>query len=185
MVTWRYQRLDKHRMVPTFIINTKMKKIALSFLIAVSNITVWSQSIIPINYEFDYSRMTINKMEAIGYIAANESNDNETPEEAFRRFTKKTDIAFVSIVNGKVLLDKGYKLDNQEKSQYKVKIYFKNVDKDGEHTIYAEVYDNNTNTMIRSFSAHAGGGSWGTFLHLFYERMEKSGKQFGKKLLAK
>ena len=40
MVTWRYQRLDKHRMVPPFIIIIIMKKFfILMCLVAVSNIS--------------------------------------------------------------------------------------------------------------------------------------------------
>lgn len=168
-----------------------MKKCYLIFVALMTCLNVFSETlsdnpeeIVPINYRFDYSLMTIDKWEAKGYIAAHENEANDTPDVAFDKFTQKLEIAFVSIVNGKSLVDKGYRLDNKSQTRYAVVICFLGVDKDGEHKVRGFIWDNTRKEYLTHFECHGDGGMWGTFNNLFYDSMSKSGKKFGNQLVS-
>lgn len=136
-----------------------------------------------INYQFDYYGMIIDGMEAKGFIALNTKDGYESPDSAFKKFTQKLEIGFISIVNGTIMKN-NIRLDNTTESQYLVIISFRNIDKDGEHYVHGNLLDRkNGNKQIASFSVHAGGGRWGTFNHLFFGyALPKSGKRLGNKL---
>ena len=135
---------------------------------------------IVINYTFDYSQMTIDKWMAREYIIAHENKNNLPPDEAWNLFTQKVESAFIDIANGK-LIQNGYQLSNETESDYKVIIYFKKADSDGEHTILGELYYNGS--KIREIKAHANGDRWNDFSVLLIERMETSVNKFSKQLI--
>lgn len=138
-----------------------------------------------INFKFDYSQMIIDKMEAIGFVAVNENEGNDTPDIAFQKFTQKLEAAFISATNGHLLQKTNFRLDNGTESQYLLKISFGKVDKDGEHTVNCSLMDCKQEKCITTFSAHADGGNWGTFMNLFVtDAVPVSGKKTAKKLIS-
>lgn len=135
-----------------------------------------------INYKFDYSQMVIDGMEAKGFIAIHENEGNETPDVAFEKFTQKLEVAYVSAINGKFLSKNNLRLDNDTDSKYLLILRFKDIDKDGEHKVYASLMDKESNKSLADFTGHAESGNWGSFSNLFFESIPSSAKKISNKV---
>lgn len=167
-----------------------MKKIALVLITLFAIVTIVAASNNEpnkvecriINYQFDYTDMIIDKMEAKGFIAMHENEENDTPDVAFEKFTQKLEMYFVSVINAGSLRKNNIRLDNEAESQYQLIIRFLKVDKDGEHKVECSLWDRKQNQCIETISTHGGGGMWGSFMNLFTDSMSKSGKKMGNKI---
>lgn len=135
-----------------------------------------------VNYQFKYSNMIIDGMEAKGFVAIHENEGKDTPDIAFEKFTQQVETIFISAANGQLLQKSNLRLDNSSDSRYLLMISFQKVDKDGEHNVICSLYDNEQKEYIDTFISHADGGMFGSFMNLFSECLSKSGKKVGKKL---
>ena len=129
-----------------------------------------------LNYRFDYSKMTIEMLNAKEYINGFVYNDEEDADVAFKKFTKILEKKFIAEVNKEII--KKYKLDNSQDLPFEVVIYFTTADEDGGHKIIGEVIDKENKKVLREINASASGGRWNTFEKLFLEELEKRSKKF-------
>lgn len=137
-----------------------------------------------LNYRFDYSLFTINKIDAKDYYISYEAK-TDNPEKEYDNFIKKLETVFIASANNLSLIPKGYKLSNKDNLPYEVVIYIENADKDGEHKVGGIIVDKNINLIITSLEINVDGGNLNTFYNLFFEKLNRSGEVFGDKLADK